>query len=92
MKGFLEWFKSGAKMKRWMLLILVGIILACYGMAEVLVLKEVSFTQIGKIAAIFIVGFTCIILGLIFLFTFLILIHHNYIINSINLQLLFYKR
>jgi uncharacterized cofD-like protein len=54
-------------MKRWMLLIGIGIILACYGMANILVLTEVSFSKIGKIIAIFVVGFTCIVLGLIFL-------------------------
>lgn len=67
MKGFFDWFKSSAKMKRWMLLILIGILLACYGIAEILVLKEISFTEVGKIIAIFVVGFTCLILGLIFL-------------------------
>lgn len=67
MKGFFHWFKSSTKMKRWMLLILVGIILACYGMAEILVLKEISFTEVGKIIGIFVIGFTCIVLGLIFL-------------------------
>jgi uncharacterized cofD-like protein len=67
MNGFFQWFKSSAKMKRWMLLILIGIILACYGMAKILVLKEMTFTQVGKIIAVFVVGFTCIILGLVFL-------------------------
>lgn len=67
MSGFFHWFKSSTKMKRWMLLILVGIILACYGIAEILVLKEVSFLEVGKIIVIFVVGFACIVLGLIFL-------------------------
>ena len=40
MKGFFHWFKSSTKMKRWMLLILIGIMLACYGIAKILVLKE----------------------------------------------------
>jgi len=53
-------------MKRWMLLILIGVILACYGIAEILVLKEVSFQEVAKIIAIFVVGFTCIVLGIIF--------------------------
>ncbi len=66
MKGFLEWFKSSTKMKRWILMILIGIILACYGMATVLVTKEMSFANVGKIIVIFVVGFTCIILGVIF--------------------------
>lgn len=65
MKGILQWFKSSTKMKRWIFLILIGIILACYGLAEVLVLKEVSFEQIGRIVVIFIVGFIAIVLGLV---------------------------
>ncbi len=67
MKGFMQWFKASSKMKRWMFLILVGIILACYGLAEILVTKEISFQEVGKIVAIFVVGFISIVLGLIFL-------------------------
>lgn len=67
MKGLLQWFKSSSKMKRWMLLILIGIILTCYGIAEILVLKEISFEEVGKIVLIFVVGFIAIVLGLVFL-------------------------
>ena len=49
MKGFMHWFKSSTKMKRWMFLILIGIVLACYGIAEILVLKEMSFREVGKV-------------------------------------------
>lgn len=69
MKGFLEWFKASAKMKRWMLLIVVGIILACYGIAQVLVydVLDATFLAIGKIVIAFVLGFTFIVLGLVFL-------------------------
>ena len=67
MKGFLQWFKSSSKMKRWMFLILIGIILACYGLAKILVMKEISFEEVGKVIAIFVVGFVSIVVGLIFL-------------------------
>ena len=67
MKGFMHWFKSSTKMKRWMFLILIGIVLACYGIAEILVLKEMSFREVGKVIGIFVVGFLCIVFGLIFL-------------------------
>ena len=66
MKGFFSWFDSKSKMKRWILVILVGIILACYGVSEVLVLEEISFLQVGKIVAIFVLGFTMIVVGLIY--------------------------
>ena len=67
MKGLMQWFKSSSKMKRWMFLILVGIILACYGLAKILVMKEISFEEIGSVIAIFVIGFVAIVLGLIFL-------------------------
>lgn len=63
----MHWFKSSSKMKRWMFLILVGIILACYGIAEILVMKEMSFQEVGRISIIFVLGFLCIVFGLIFL-------------------------
>ena len=66
MKGFFNWFKQSAKMKRWLFIILLGIVLTCYGISNVLVLKEVSFEEIGKIIAIFVIGFICMIMGLVF--------------------------
>lgn len=68
MKGFMQWFKSSNKMKRWMFLILIGILLACYGMAELLVKKQLSSVQeISKVVVAFVFGFISIVLGLIFL-------------------------
>ena len=67
MNGFMHWFKSSTKMKRWMFLILIGIILSCYGMAEIIVLKEITFQEVAKIVGIFVVGFMAMIIGLIFL-------------------------
>ena len=67
MKGLLQWFKASSKMKRWIFLILVGIILTCYGIAKILVQKEMEFIDAGKVVVIFVIGFTCIVLGLIFL-------------------------
>ena len=67
MNGFMHWFKSSNKMKRWIFLILIGIILACYALAEILVMKEISFQEVGKVIVIFVLGFVSIVLGLIFL-------------------------
>ena len=67
MNGFMHWFKSSTKMKRWIFLILIGIILCCYGIAEILVLKEISFQEVGKVVAIFVVGFVAIIIGLVYI-------------------------
>ena len=66
MKGFFKWFKNGAKMKRWMLIILIGIVLACIGISKIMVSKTVSFTEIGTVIALFVVGFTMMIIGLVY--------------------------
>lgn len=63
----MQWFKSSNKMKRWIFLILIGILLACYGLAEILVTKEISFQEVAKVVVIFVLGFVSIVLGLIFL-------------------------
>lgn len=67
MMGFMQWFKSSNKMKRWIFLILIGILLACYGISEVLILKELSFSELIKIILAFVIGFVSIVLGLVFL-------------------------
>ena len=67
MKGIMHWLKSSSKMKRWMFLILIGIILTCYGISDILVQKEMQFSEAGKIIVIFAIGFVCIVIGLIML-------------------------
>ena len=67
MSGFMHWFKSSTKIKRWIFLILIGIILCCYGIAEILVMREISFQEVGKVVAIFVVGFVAIVVGLVYI-------------------------
>ena len=67
MNGLGHWLKSSSKMKRWIFLILVGIVLTCYGIAKILVQKEMEIADAGKVVVVFVIGFTCIVLGLIFL-------------------------
>lgn len=67
MNGILHWFKANTKMKRWMFLIILGIVLACYGIAQILVTDEMDFKELLKIVPVFVIGFTAIILGLVFL-------------------------
>ncbi len=67
MKGIMHWLKSSSKMKRWIFLILVGIVLTCYGISDILVTKEMQFSEAGKIIVIFVIGFVFIVLGLIML-------------------------
>ena len=65
MIGMVKWLKPKYKMKRWIILILIGIMLACYSIAEILVMKEISFSEVGIIIAVFVVGFLAIVIGLI---------------------------
>lgn len=67
MKGFLEWFKANTKMKRWIFVIAVGVIFTCYGISNILVMKEISIMQLGKMLLSFVIGFLCIVLGIIFI-------------------------
>lgn len=67
MKGFLKWFKKESKMKRWMLIIIIGILLTCYGMVKLLVGKQLGFIDILKIVVSFVAGFTLVIIGNIFM-------------------------
>ena len=65
MKGFFRWFKSGAKMKRWIILIIIGILCCCYGMEQILLGKELQFGQLTKIVLVFIIGFVFLIKGIV---------------------------
>lgn len=67
MKGFIEWFRPNARIKRWIFLILVGIILACYGISTIIANEELEIGQLLLIILSFIVGFTCIVLGIVFM-------------------------
>lgn len=65
MKVFFKWFKSNTKIKRWILLIIIGVLLCCYGMAEVLTSKQMEFIDFARIAVIFVLGFIFIVYSII---------------------------
>ena len=67
MKSFLEWFKASTKVKRWMFLILLGILLTCYGLTQILVNEVVDIDDVIKIVIEFAAGFIFIILGITFI-------------------------
>lgn len=67
MKSFFEWFKASTKVKRWMFLIIIGILCTCYGFTKILVTEEISFSELGKTIVIFVVGFACIITSIVFI-------------------------
>ena len=67
-KGIFYWFSNTAKMKRWMILILIGVVFASFGMSSIIVSGDtITFNQAAKIIVNFVIGFTLIVLGLIFL-------------------------
>ena len=65
MKSFFRWFNSNTKIKRWILLILVGIAACCYGMAIVLTSRQMEFIDVAKVVAIFVVGFIFVVYGIV---------------------------
>lgn len=65
MTSFFEWFKSGAKIKRWLLLILIGILLISYSISKVLVLNILDLVEILIMIVSGVVGTLIVIYGLI---------------------------
>ena len=66
MNGFFKWFKSGTKIKRWIFLIIVGIVLVCYGINKALIIPEViGFKELAINVLLFVFGFTFTIVGIV---------------------------
>jgi len=65
MKSFFGWLKNSTKIKRWITLILIGMVLACYGFAQVLVLDRLVLTDIIKIVITFVLGASLFVIGLV---------------------------
>ena len=66
MFGIFKWFKSGTRMKRWMFVIIVGIILLCYGIATIMNMQNLSMFSLILTIAESIIGFMMIIIGIIY--------------------------
>lgn len=67
MKSFFSWLKNSTKIKRWIFLMLIGMVLACFGFAQILVSETLLLTDIIKIIATFVAGITLFIVGLVFI-------------------------
>ena len=67
MKGFFSWFNSRTKIKRWMFLILVGVCLTCFAFANILESKVLRPKEIIQIVVEFVLGFTAIVVGFIYM-------------------------
>lgn len=63
--GFLRWFKNSVKIKRWLFLILVGIVALCYGIANIIVYDTMQIKELAiKVGVSFAVGLTIILFSL----------------------------
>lgn len=67
MKNFLRVLSEKTKILKWILLIFIGMILSCYGFAQILVLERLEFSDIIKIIAVFVIGITSFIVGLVYM-------------------------
>ena len=67
MNGILQWLKNSSKMKRWMLLCVVGITLVLFGMATILDSESLTTLKVFLVVGCFIIGFTSIVLSIIFM-------------------------
>ncbi len=65
MTSFFEWFKGGAKIKRWLLLVLVGVMLIAYSMSKILLLSVLNLLDILIMIITGVLGTLIIIYGLI---------------------------
>ena len=66
MKEIFKWLKNSTKIKRWIFLIIVGMVLTCYGFAQPFTTEDLSIAELIKIVLIFAVGFTLFIIGIVF--------------------------
>ena len=66
MFGIFKWFKSGTRMKRWMFVIIVGIILLCYGIATIMNMQNLSTMSLILTIIESIIGFMMVIIGIIY--------------------------
>ncbi|MDO5556999.1 MAG: YvcK family protein [Clostridia bacterium] len=67
MNGILNWFKSSTKIKRWIFLILGGIILACISLSKLLSSESLGIMDILLITLTFITGSIVIVFGIVFI-------------------------
>ena len=67
MKKFLKWFKNNTKIKRWLFLILLGILLTCFGFSKILVTDKLELKDLIEIIATFVVGFVLLVIGFVFI-------------------------
>lgn len=65
MNNFFEWFSSGLKLKRWFLLILIGVFLISYSTANYLISDELSIPKLILYGILFVIGFCAVIMSFV---------------------------
>ena len=67
MKKIIKLIIGNKKTKRWVLLIIIGMLLTCYQFAKIIAADRLEVMELAKIGILFVIGFTCFILGIVFL-------------------------
>ena len=60
-----EWFNSKLKMKRWLLLILVGVFFVSYSLAKIFSMQTMELNNAIKYGIVFVVGCVCVCISYI---------------------------
>ena len=63
MKGLMKWISNTKGVKRWMLLSLVGVILITYGIANIIVKKAITNTDLINISICFVLGVLALVIS-----------------------------
>lgn len=63
MNNFFEWFSSGLKLKRWFLLLLIGVLLLSFSTAKFISSNELQINQLIFYIILFILGFSAVIMS-----------------------------
>ena len=94
MKGLFNWFKSNTKIKRWLFLILIGIVFLCIAISNLIIEKEREFYDLIFIAISFIIGFLFAVIGIIHIQkrTLEILVENTNLNNGGNVKSLIYNK
>ena len=67
MKNLFDSFKHRKKILRWIILMIIGMILTCYGFSQILVLDRLELTDIVKILITCVLGIGLFIIGIVFI-------------------------
>ncbi|MCI8965524.1 MAG: uridine diphosphate-N-acetylglucosamine-binding protein YvcK [Clostridia bacterium] len=100
MLGFLSWFNGKTKIKRWIFVILIGIVCTCFAFTFVIETNILTPADILKVVGLFALGFSIIIIGIIFIQrrTMEIIVEANNVhsgkghIANLNMQSLIFNR